>query len=86
MIVGTKQQTLAASPTPTSRKVQEPASKLLSMMDDVADYLQERRFAIYWLHTPQRELGDRTVLDWFLEGKLDEVRDHVSRIVDRQPD
>jgi hypothetical protein len=83
-IINTKPKTLSESPT--SRKIQEPASKLLGMMDDVADYLQEKRFAIYWLHTPQRELGDRTALDWLLEGKLDEIRDHVSRIVDRQPD
>jgi len=72
--------------SPKSRKIQEPAIRLVAMMNDLAEYLQEKRFARYWLRTPQPDLGDRTALDWLTEGKLEEIRDHVSRIVNLQPD
>ena len=72
--------------SPTSRKIQEPAAKLVTMMNDVADFVQEKKFALYWLRTPQRELGERTALDWLLRGKLDDIYDHVARVVSRQPD
>jgi hypothetical protein len=72
--------------SPTGRKIQEPAIKLVAMMNDVADYLQEKKYARYWLRTPQRELGDNSALDWLLRGKLDEIRDHVTRVVMMQPD
>ena len=72
--------------SPTSRKIQEPAIKLVGMMNDVADYVREKKFALYWLRTPQRELGDRTPLDWLLQGKVDEIRNHVARAVSMQPD
>jgi hypothetical protein len=45
-----------------------------------------KRFARYWLRTPQPDLGDRTALDWLTKGKLEEIRDHVSRVVNLQPD
>ena len=72
--------------SPTSRKIQEPAIKLVAMMNDVADFVQEKKFALYWLRTPQRELGDHTALHWLLRGKLDDIYDHVARAVSRQPD
>ena len=72
--------------SPTGRKLQEPAMKLVAMMNDVAEYVQDKRYALYWLRTPRRELGDRTALDCLMQGKLDEIRDHVSRVVDLQPD
>jgi hypothetical protein len=71
---------------PTARKIQEPASKLLDLMNDVAEYVQEIRYARHWLRTPQRELDDSTVLDWLLKGKLDKIRDYVARVVNVQPD
>jgi hypothetical protein len=49
--------------SPTGRKLQEPAMKLVAMMNDVAEYVQDKRYALYWLRTPRRELGDRTALD-----------------------
>ena len=74
------------SDSPTSRKIQDPAIKLVAMMNDVADYVNEKRYAVYWLRAPRRELGDQSALDWLMRGKLDEIRDHVARVVDLQPD
>ena len=55
-------------------------------MNDVAEYVNEKRYAVYWLRAPRRELGDQSALDWLMRGKLDEIRDHVARVVDLQPD
>jgi hypothetical protein len=74
------------SDSPTSRKIQDPAIKLVAMMNDVAEYVSEKPYAVYWLRVPRRELGDQSALDWLMRGKLDEIRDHVARVVDLQPD
>ena len=83
-ILNVKAKSLTDSPN--SRKIQEPAIRLVAMMNDLAEFLQEKRFARYWLRTPQPDLGDRTALDWLTKGKLEEIRDHVSRVVNLQPD
>jgi len=83
-ILGTKPKRLSESPT--SRKIQEAATRIVEMMDDLADFLQERRFAVYWLRTPRVELGDQSPLDWLMKGKLEEIRDEVTRTVRLQPD
>jgi hypothetical protein len=72
--------------SPTDRVIQEQATKLLTMLDELALYLQEKRYARYWLRTPQRELGNYTALDWLMKGKLDDVFDHVVRMVNFTPD
>jgi hypothetical protein len=84
LILDVKAKSLTDSPT--SRKIQEPAARLVSMMNDLAEFLQEKRFARYWLRTPQPELGNYTALHWLSKGKLEEIADHVSRIVNHQPD
>ena len=72
--------------SPTDRVVQEPAAKLLTMLDERALLLKEKRYARYWLRTPQPELGNYTALHWLMKGKLEEIFDHVARIVNLQPD
>jgi len=83
-ILGTKPKSLSESPT--SRKIQEAASKIVEMMDDLANFLQERRLAVYWLRTTRVELGDQSPLDWLMKGKLEEIRDEVTRTVRLQPE
>ncbi len=61
-------------------------SGLVEMMDDLANFLQERRFAVHWLRTPRVELGNQSPLDWLTKGKLEEIRDEVARTVSLQPD
>ena len=53
---------------------------------EVADFLEERRFALFWLRSPQRELDDQSPLHWLLLGKLVEISDHVERTTSGQPD
>jgi hypothetical protein len=36
--------------------------------------------------TPQRELGNLTALHWLMKGKLEEISDHVSIMVEFRPD
>jgi uncharacterized protein (DUF2384 family) len=55
-------------------------------MDDLIEFFQERRFAVYWLRTPRLELGDQSPLDWLTKGKFEEIRDEVTRTVTLQPD
>ncbi len=83
-ILGTKPKSLSESPT--SRKIQEAATKIVEMMDDLANFLQERRLAVYWLRTTRVELGDQSPLDWLMKGKLEEIRDEVTRTVRLQPE
>ena len=83
-ILGTKPKTLSESPT--SRKIQASATRVVEMMDDLVSFLQERRFAVYWLRTQRAELGDLSPLDWLVKGKLEEIRDEIARTVRMQPD
>jgi hypothetical protein len=72
--------------SPTNRIIQRSANKLLTMLNELALHLQEKRYALYWLRTPQRELGGLTALDWLMNGRLEEIDDYVGRMVAFQPD
>ncbi len=47
---------------PASRKIQEAETKIVEMIGDLADFLQDRRFAVYPLRTPRVEIGDQSPL------------------------
>ena len=83
-ILGVEAKTFTESPI--NRKIQGPAVKFLNMMNELALHLQEKRYARYWLRSPQREFGDQTALDWLMNGNLDEICHHVGRMVRLQPD
>jgi uncharacterized protein (DUF2384 family) len=83
-ILSVKPKSLTDSPT--SSKIQASAARFVRMMDEVADFLEERRFALFWLRSPQRELDDQSPLHWLLLGKLVEISDHVERMTSGQPD
>lgn len=83
-ILGSKPRSLNAHPT--AKRPQEAAIKLVQMINDLSETLQERRFALYWLRTPQAELGDETPLDWLRKGKIDDVRSYAAALTRMQPD
>jgi hypothetical protein len=71
---------------PDAKSLQPAAQRLVRFMNDLTTALGERRFAIYWLNTPQRELKDETPLTWMRKGRLDEVADYVAAFIRMQPD
>lgn len=71
---------------PTANGPQEVAVKLLTMMNALASFTQERRFALYWLRTPQKELAGATALAWMQEGHLDDIIHFVGALSNFQPD
>lgn len=83
-VLGAKPRSLNAHPT--AKRPQEAAIKLVQMVNDLSDTLQERRFALYWLRTPQTELGGDTPLDWLRQGKIEDVRNYVAALTRMQPD
>jgi len=83
-ILGVTPASLANSPI--DRTIQEPARKLLIMLNELALFLQEKQYARYWLRTPQPELGNFTALYWLMKGRVDEIFDHVASMVNLQPD
>jgi len=71
---------------PDAKSLQPAAQKLVHFMNDLTSALGERRFAIYWLNTPQRELKDETPLMWLRKGRLDDVAGYVDAFIRMQPD
>lgn len=70
LVLDTKPKNLSESPT--NLKIQESATKIVEMMDDLVDFLKARRFAVYWLHTPRAEFGYQSPIVYipllFIEG------------------
>lgn len=83
-ILGEPVDNLNASPT--AEHTQKAATKLLKMMNTLAAFTQERRFALYWLRTPQKQLAGVTALAWMQEGRLDDVIHFVAALTDYEPD
>lgn len=77
---------IAALEGATAKRSQKTAMKLLTMMNALAVFTQERHFALYWLRTPQKELGGATALAWMQEGHLDDVINYVAALSRYQPD
>jgi transcriptional regulator with XRE-family HTH domain len=83
-ILGVTPRTLQR--TDTSKAVQPAAKQLVQMMNELAEALGERRFAIHWLTTPQRQLSSETPLSWLLKGGFTSVNAYVDSFVRMQPD
>lgn len=58
---------------PKAKSIQVEAIKIVRMMDELSERLGERRFALFWLKTPQPEFGGKTPIECMREGRLELV-------------
>jgi Protein of unknown function (DUF2384) len=71
---------------PKAKSVQTDAVKIVRMVDELAEHLGERRFALFWLKTPQPEFRGKTPIDYLRDGHLDLVLGLAHDIVFMVPD
>jgi len=71
---------------PEAKSVQTDAAKIVRMVDELAEHLGERRFALFWLKTPQPEFRGKTPIDYMRGGQLDLVLGLAHDIVFMVPD
>jgi len=71
---------------PKAMSVQTDSAKIVRMVDELAKHLGERRFALFWLKTPQPEFRGKTPIDYLRDGHLDLVLGLAHDIVLMVPD
>jgi hypothetical protein len=71
---------------PQGKLEQWKATELLGALNQLAEYTTEKRYALWWLRTPQPEIGGLTPLEIMNEGRLDLVIRHISNIYFMVPD
>ena len=71
---------------PEAASVQAAAGRIVQMVNELAEFLGDKRYAIFWLKTPQPEFGEQTPIDYLRAGHLDLVVGLARDIVFMVPD
>ncbi len=71
---------------PEAASIQPNAVRIVGMVNDLAEHLGEKRYALFWLKTPQPEFGNATPIDYLREGRLELVLGLANDIVRMVPD
>lgn len=71
---------------PEAASIQPAASRIVLMVNELAEHLGDKRYALFWLKTPQPEFGDQTPTDYLRAGHLDLVLGLAGDIVRMVPD